>query len=243
MVGPTRKKTNVVLSLQQRYSILLDLNNGAKQVDLAKKYNVDGATISRIRKNSADIEARIQSGSINIGMKRLKTTLLDDVDKALLQWFTNEGHGLPGLSGLMLQEKAKLFGLQLELPPESIEKIDINWINRWKNRHAVVSKTLHGESNSVNDEVVSEWTNSIMPTITREFSPENVYNVDEMGLFWKLLPNKTLEFKTQKCSGGKRAKERITVLVGANGNGERLPLLIIGKSKTPRCFRGKKNAR
>lgn len=45
----------------------------------------------------------------------------------------------------------------------------------------------------------------------------------------------------EKCVGGKKSKERITVLVGANASGtEKLPLFVIGKSKKPRCF---KNAR
>jgi len=44
-----------------------------------------------------------------------------------------------------------------------------------------------------------------------------------------------------KCSGGKRSKERITVLVGSNMDGsEKIPLFVIGKSKKPRCFRNAK---
>ena len=41
------------------------------------------------------------------------------------------------------------------------------------------------------------------------------------------------------CTGGKKSKERVTVLVYANMSGsEKLPLLTIGKFKKPRCFRG-----
>ena len=43
--------------------------------------------------------------------------------------------------------------------------------------------------------------------------------------------------KGQKFSGGKRSKERISVLVGASAGGEKLPLLTIGKFQQPRCFR------
>jgi hypothetical protein len=42
----------------------------------------------------------------------------------------------------------------------------------------------------------------------------------------------------EKCIGGKKSKERITVLVGSNASGtEKLPLMVIGKSKNPRCFK------
>ena len=52
-----------------------------------------------------------------------------------------------------------------------------------------------------------------------------------------MLPNTTHVLKNQNCAGGKKAKDRITVLVGASAIGEKLPLLVIGKSKQPRCFR------
>lgn len=45
------------------------------------------------------------------------------------------------------------------------------------------------------------------------------------------------------CYQAKKSKERITVMVAANMSGmEKLTLLIIGKSKKPRCF-GKKTVR
>ena len=67
---------------------------------------------------------------------------------------------------------------------------------------------------------------------------ENVFNADETGLFFKLLPDRTLSFEGEVCHGGKLSKERIRVLVGGNANGsEKLPLLVIGKSKNPRCFK------
>lgn len=53
-----------------------------------------------------------------------------------------------------------------------------------------------------------------------------------------MTPDKTLKFKGEKCVGGKLSKERITVLVAANMSGtEKRKLLVIGKSKNPRCFK------
>ena len=50
-----------------------------------------------------------------------------------------------------------------------------------------------------------------------------------------------MAFKGEKCSGGKHSKDRITLLVGANMDGtEKLPLLMIGKSRNPRCFKNVK---
>ena len=53
-----------------------------------------------------------------------------------------------------------------------------------------------------------------------------------------MTPDKTLRIKGEKCLGGKLSKERITVFVCANMDGsEKRKLLVIGKSKKPRCFK------
>ncbi|XP_055910608.1 tigger transposable element-derived protein 4-like [Eupeodes corollae] len=53
-----------------------------------------------------------------------------------------------------------------------------------------------------------------------------------------MTPNKTLKFKGENCVGGKMSKERITVLVEANMTGiVKQKLLVIGKSKNPRCLK------
>ena len=53
--------------------------------------------------------------------------------------------------------------------------------------------------------------------------------------------NCTLHLSKDKCYGGKQVKVRITVLCGANAIEDRLLLLVIRKSKQPRCFKGVKN--
>lgn len=66
---------------------------------------------------------------------------------------------------------------------------------------------------------------------------KNIYNSDEFGLFFKALPKKTLNLKDEKCTGGKHSKIRITGLAAANMNGDKLPMIVIGKSQKPRCFK------
>lgn len=80
-----------------------------------------------------------------------------------------------------------------------------------------------------------------MPKIVEDYEPKDIFNADETGYFYKCLPSRTLSFKNEKCVGGKKCKERITVMVGCNMTGtEKIKLLVIGKSKNPRCFKGLK---
>ena len=124
---------------------------------------------------------------------------------------------------------------------ENSEKLDINWVNRWKAREEIVCKKLHGEAESVDQDGVNEWQKHRLPTLLKEFEPEQIFNTDETGLFYRCLPDKTHVFKNEKCAGGKLSKERLTVLVTASMAGEKLPPLVIGKSANPRCFKNVKN--
>jgi hypothetical protein len=74
------------------------------------------------------------------------------------------------------------------------------------------------------------------------FAANDIFNADETGIFFRLTPDRTLKFKGGKCVGGKLSKDRITVLVCANSDGtEKMKLLVIGKSKNPRCFKNVKS--
>ena len=72
-----------------------------------------------------------------------------------------------------------------------------------------------------------------------KYEPNDIYNADETGLFWQMLPKNLLGFIGKKAHGSKQPKKNcITLLVGANMSGtDKLPLLAIGKSKKPRAFK------
>lgn len=72
-------------------------------------------------------------------------------------------------------------------------------------------------------------------TDVQDFKPEDIFNMDETGLFFRQKPLRSLA--KEAAPGNKMNKERITVALTANSTGsERLRLLIINKSARPRCF-------
>ena len=56
---------------------------------------------------------------------------------------------------------------------DNSEKLDINWVNRWKTREEVVCKKLHGEAESVDQDGVNKWQNYRLPTLLKEFQLEH----------------------------------------------------------------------
>ena len=111
-------------------------------------------------------------------------------------------------------------------------------LDRFKKRRAIKFCIVSGEANSVPKDIVDDWLCNKLPSLLEEYDPKDVFNADETGLFFKLLPDRTYTYKGDNCHGGKRSKERITLMIAANMDGsEKLPLLAIGKSAKPCCFK------
>ena len=85
--------------------------------------------------------------------------------------------------------------------------------------------------------MIAGWNETTLPISLSNYGIENIYNTDEFGLFYQYLLDKSYQLKTEKCSGGKHSKIRITGLAAANGVGNKLPIFVIGKAKNPMCFK------
>jgi hypothetical protein len=72
-----------------------------------------------------------------------------------------------------------------------------------------------------------------------EYHSKDIQYLMQVRVGWLcLLSGKTHAFRAESCHKHKRSKGRIIVLVYANMDGSwKMPLLIIGKSEKPRCFK------
>ena len=93
--------------------------------------------------------------------------------------------------------------------------------------------------NSISNKNVAEkyGFETTLPTLLSNYKLEDIFNADGFGIFYQCIPNKTLHLKSEKCSGGKISKIRITGLAAANSVGDKRPMFVIGKSKAPRCIK------
>ena len=84
--------------------------------------------------------------------------------------------------------------------------------------------------------MTASWSETYLPTILSKYELKDIYNADEFGFLCQALPDKSLHYKGERCSGGKHSKVRLTGLGSGNATGEKLPLFVIEKSAKPRCF-------
>ena len=68
---------------------------------------------------------------------------------------------------------------------------------------------------------------------------DQVFNCDETGLNFKMLPSKSLAARTETAAPGyKCSKERVTILACSNATANhKMDLAMIEKSKNPRAFK------
>lgn len=199
----------------------------------AKRLEMAPSTIQTILKNREHIET--SSVTISCKRKKVKCSKYEDIETILMEWIQDARHANIPLNGPIVQAKAKEIAQLLGVEFSASN----GWLDRFKKRNGLVYKQICGESEAVDLENVNSWRTNILSQYLRKYEPKDVFNADEFGLFFKLMPNKTITtLKGEKCHGGKLSKERLTVLVGSNADGsEKLDLLVIGKSKTPHCLR------
>lgn len=231
MAASKRKLTE--LSIDKKVEVLEKLSRGNSTRDLAKFYKVDQKTICNIKKNSDRIKELWQSNFAATRKRSIRNIEYEDVDKLSIKFFEIcRSKNIP-ITGPMIQTKAKTIADALGFS----EFVASNgWLQKFTARHNIVFKSLSGEANDLDIKVLQDWKAKI-PNIIQGYALRDIYNADETGFFYKQLLTKSLALTGEKCSGGKLAKERLTVLFGCSATGEKLIPLVIGKAACPRVFR------
>ena len=209
--------------------------------DIVIHFNVPKQTLSDILKNKDKIRASCsQDNSLAPVAERQRSTLHPEVDKALIIW-TRQKACRPDirLDGTMLLQKANMF-LRI-FSSHVTNELSPAWIDRFKKCYGLGRIRKAGESGGVDTDVVNEWNDGKLREILENYRPDQIYNADETGLFWLLLPDNYLGFIGEKYHGTKQPKSRVTVLVASNMDGsDKLPMFVIGKSQKPRAFKNVK---
>ena len=170
--------------------------------------------------------------------KKLRGSAYEEVDSAVMLWFNKVRREDIPLSGPLVMEKANEFAAKLGVLSF---KANTGWLDRFKKRHNISWRVISGESDSVDPLTIESWK-PVLSSLIESYDEKNIFNADETGLFYRLLPDKMLSVKGETCNGGKKSKERLTVLLASNMDGsEKLRPLVVGKSKNPRCFKNVKS--
>ncbi|XP_048576222.1 tigger transposable element-derived protein 4-like [Nematostella vectensis] len=121
------------------------------------------------------------------------------------------------VSGPMLQEEALIIAEKLGVDGFTASN---GWLQCFKEHYNLQRMATAGEDGDVSSETLESW-NERVREITRGWKPENVWNMDQTGSFWKGLPDSSLNERGKRCNGVKSAKQRNTWAFFANSTGEK----------------------
>jgi len=114
------------------------------------------------------------------------------------------------------------------------------WLNKWKARHSIRQLYVCGEKKCADTDAANKFKITLSQKIKDEtISLSQIFNVDETGLYFKMLPTKTLAGKEEcEAFGFKQSKERIIIMLCSNADGSlKLPIAVIGKYEKPRAIK------
>ncbi|KAK9758955.1 Tc5 transposase DNA-binding domain [Popillia japonica] len=95
-------------------------------------------------------------------------------------------------------EKAEEFG-----HPEF--KCSGGWLDRFKLRHGISFGKISGEAKSVNLQETEKLLTNVWPKLQEGYKDETFLTLMKPQFFDKLLLDRTLKYKKEKCIGGKLA--------------------------------------
>ena len=240
------KKTRVELKIEQKYAIIeyRKKHPTKKQTELIEyfqklfKVKIPPTTMSGIL--SASSRNKISKvDDVEAVNKRIRECKYPDLERMLFVWYTHVVKKTV-ISDDILLTKAKEFGLMLGIVEGSSFEYSTGWLAKFKDRYKIKQYQMFGESGSVSSELVQVARNEAREFIKNwlalgnGISINDIFNLDETALFYKLLPSKTLA--DSPVEGRKICKERITIAIISNATGnEKIKPIVIGKFAKPRC--------
>lgn len=231
-----QKKRRNVLNIAKRKEIIDKLKNKlASQKQIALEYGVANSVITRIKNEETNIVNTLNTRS-SLNKKTNSRGLYEDIEKILIAYILSLKSCRIPINEDLLKEKALIIAERLE---HKNFQASNGWIRNFKRRNDIKVYKCVGSEKLVDEDVVSEFQKSEIIKILKKYKPHQIYNADETGLFYELLPSHTHTFKKDSPKYSKDSKKRITIMLCTNmsGNSKLMPL-VIGGFKSPRCFKG-----
>lgn len=235
------------ITLETKLEVIKKHNNNIRTVDIANHLGLAESTVRSIIKNKDAILAAGKS-AMPLHAKTvsyMRSPLMINMEKLLNIFIEDNSQRRIPMSTLIIREKAR--NLYERLKPnynaEDIEQFSASkgWFENFKKRSYLHSILIQGEAASANYADAEKFKTDLLTIMSQGgYTAQQLFNVDETGLFWKRMPKRTFISREEKhMPGYKVGKDRFTLLLGGNATGDcKLKPLLVYKSENPRAFKG-----
>ncbi|XP_072000501.1 tigger transposable element-derived protein 1-like [Engystomops pustulosus] len=245
--GDTSKKRKAI-TMENKVEIIKRSERGETPSSIGRELGYSRSTIGTILKSKARIMEHVKGHSpMNATIiTKQRSGIIIEMERLLIIWIEDQNQRNMPISLSLVQEKAR--SLYNDLKETRTEGEDCSedfvaskgWFNRFKERAHLHNIKVQGGAASANISAASDFP-KILEDIIDEggYLPDQVFNVDETGLFWKKMPDRTYISKEEKSAPGHKAsKDRLTLLLGGNASGDlKLKPLLVYHSLNPRALR------
>ena len=195
------------------------------------------STLRTIRKDKEKILAAFKAGTgasasrVSSGQPEFMVRL----EKMLVTWMDHWKRQGLSVTTEDAQKKAK------ETGPVPDFVANRGWFQNFKAQHSFLSIKRYGEEKSADADVAAAFPDELTAIIEEGgYKPQQIFNMDETGLQWKKMPERTYITKEEKSAPGFKAfKDHFTLLLGANLMGDyKLKPVLVYHAENPHALKG-----
>lgn len=225
---------------------------------VARELNISKAAVFAWRKKSAEIMA-LSNGSKKLRkMSRMSTGQFPELEKALYEFIMER---IVYMKGESLFRADVCMRISLELRDKLVESLSARietadmdsstaiqakidrlkafkashgWVDNFMKRNALHSSKGLGQNGHFTEATVASARLALQKQLA-VFPIQEISNTDEVALLYRSFPSRAIRSSNRAATYG-RVKDRLTAVLTVFADGRKAPLVVIGKSKTPRSF-------
>ncbi|CAB3255198.1 unnamed protein product [Arctia plantaginis] len=243
MFGKERIRKRKLLTLKKKVDIINMFENGEKVNQISKNLNLSNSTHGIIAQTECALKSwcEEQAGhSLHLSQNDICTQA--KIIYAELKRDYGEGaknNSFSASKGWYLRFKRRCVSNMLtEFQEEENQEGD-------SDRAEATSKKDRKEANkgrNIKISVESTFSDYLKTIVEKGlYTPQTIFNVDEVGLYWKKMPeNSHFKGQGQTVSGFSESKDRLTMLLGGNAAGDlKLKPLVVYRKENPKALQKK----
>lgn len=239
------------MSLDEKLKIVMRARDGESISEIARSLHVSRSTIGSILKNKQNIFEHAKSISVSMKAKRVykRNKIIVQMENLLKEWLEEQNlKHIPFSTSILRQKASSIYQTLLTESSTSSENhgngfvASRGWFNRFRIRAKLHNIELQSKSRSSDVDVAAakEFIDKLDVFINaNNYQKKQIFNVDETGLCWKKMPDRTYLSNSQNSVAGQKTIDRLTLLLGGNASGDfKLKPMLIYCSENPRALKG-----